>query len=94
VGGFYGKYEAQNFAKSFHDLGIEILSMGGPYYCSKCKTVVTEFSCSHGENYSHNISGTEMRELFRNGQIPSDDFMRNEVSHKLLEIAREGKLFY
>jgi len=35
VGGFYGKYEAQELVRNTKQLGIEILALSGPYYCSK-----------------------------------------------------------
>lgn len=94
VGQYYGKYEAQNFAKSFTDLGIEILGLGGPYFCGSCGHIVTENSCPHGEDFIENISGTQMRALFREGKLPSVNYMRNEIAQKLLEFSQKDGLFY
>lgn len=93
VGQYYGKYDAHKLCSRFNDLGIEILKLCGPHYCSKCKSVVTEKTCSHGENYVVPISGTYIRSQFLTGKIPSEEYMRKEISEVLTELGKDNKLF-
>jgi sulfate adenylyltransferase len=93
VGNFYEKYAAHELCKQFNNLGIEILYLCGPYYCEKCECIVTEKTCPHGEEFSLNVSGTHLRSLFSSGKIPSEKFMRKEISEVLLNLSKEKKLF-
>lgn len=82
VGGFYGKYEAQELARelmSRFDIGIQLLLLGGPYYCEKCAQIVTENSCGHGEEFKQEISGTLIRQIISEGRNPEHELMRHEV---------------
>jgi len=93
VGDYYGKYEAHQLCKNFNDLGIEILALCGPYYCKKCEGIVTEKTCPHGEGYSLNISGTDVREMLTSGICPPEEYMRKEISEVLIGLQKEGNLF-
>ena len=82
VGGFYGKYDAQELAielRSKFDMGIELLLLGGPYYCEKCEQIVTEKSCGHDETFKQEISGTLIRKIINEGKNPEHELMRPEV---------------
>ena len=85
VGDWYGKYEAQQLAKTLESsLGIRILDLKGPYYCSKCEMIVTEKSCSSKHNiFLHEISGTYIRKLISVGEIPDSRFIRPEIVQSL-----------
>ena len=94
VGNFYGKYEAQELCKSFgKNLGIEILSLCGPFYCRKCGTIVTEKTCGHGDKYVMDISGTAVRKMLSQGKRPPIEYMRKEISDVLINLNKKGKLF-
>lgn len=93
VGNFYGKYQAQELCAEFSDLGIEILPLKGPYYCSKCLTIVTEKTCGHGTEFEESVSGTKMRAMLSADQRPPENFMRREISDVLLKLAKEDRLF-
>lgn len=92
VGDYYGLYEAQNLALSIQNLGIEILPLSGPYYCSECQGPVTDRTCKHSDSV-HKISGTRVRKFFSDGEYPPETFMRKEISEVLLILARENRLF-
>ena len=81
VGNWYGKYEAQQLAKTLEDsIGIRILALKGPYYCSKCDAIVTENTCSSKHRaFFHEISGTYIREMLSVGEIPDSRFIRPEI---------------
>jgi len=93
VGNYYGKYEAHELCRQFTDLGIVILTLCGPYYCKKCGGIVTEKSCSHGDAYILDISGTEMRRMLSKGTRPPEEYMRPEISDVLIELSSKGLLF-
>ena len=93
VGGYYGKYEAQDLCLSIKDLGITILPLCGPYYCHKCGTITTEKTCKHGDDFTHSISGTEVRAHFREKKHLPQEFMRKEIMEALLELADQENLF-
>ncbi len=93
VGNYYGKYEAQELAKTVQDkLGIEIMHLHGPFYCSACQGIVTEHTCRH---YTENpeviqeISGTMIRQMLRGGIKPDLNFFRQEV----LDAIKDSQLF-
>ena len=93
VGRYYKKYEAQEFAQQFNDLGIEILPLCGPYYCRECQGIVTEKSCAHGEDSALAISGTYVRSLLRSGQRPPEEYMRKEIADVLIALSQKETLF-
>lgn len=88
VGGYYEKYAAQELAQQFKgELGIEILSLPGPYHCTRCGEMVTEKVCPHARTHPdaiHEISGTEVRRILTDGGIVAPEVMRPEVVSSLL----------
>lgn len=93
VGKYYGKYDAHELCSKFDDLGIHILKLYGPYYCQKCRSIVTEKTCPHSEEYALSISGTHIRSLLFKGKEPSEKFMRKEISQLLMNLGKSNKLF-
>lgn len=93
VGGYYKEYEAQEFAKRFNALGIEILALCGPYYCRKCTSVVTKKSCRHGLEYAVDISGTEVRDFISNNKPVPLEVMRADVAEVLSMANMNDALF-
>ena len=89
VGNWYGLYEAQELALKLEpDLGIRIMALKGPYYCAKCDGIVTENSCPPDHfKYTEQISGTYMRQVLKEGNIPNSHLMRSEVVTALQSIS-------
>jgi sulfate adenylyltransferase len=94
VGGYYGKYEAQDIFDSIGDLGITILKFKEPLYCSKCDLIVTEKTCGHGAKYHQEISGTLVREVIKKGKQPEHQLFRPEVYALLEREFKDHRLFY
>ncbi len=93
VGGYYGAYDAHALAGellSKHELGIELLLTREPYYCTKCKQVVTDRTCSHYGTGRVEISGTVIRKYINDGHIPDEIMMRKEIFDAILGC---GKVF-
>lgn len=87
VGGYYGAYEAHDYAKKIsneHDLGIKLLLTREPYYCTKCKQIVTDHTCSHYETDRVEISGTIIRKYISNKKIPDEIMLRKEIFDAIL----------
>ena len=85
VGNYYGPYDAHTIFKEFPDLGITPVFFKSFFRCTKCDAVVNEKICPHEEKYHINFSGKKIRELLSNGQIPSENMMRKEVSETILK---------
>jgi sulfate adenylyltransferase len=79
VGGYYGKYAAQELALSFSDLGITILPFPGPFYCERCAMIATERTCAHDPGQVHEISGTMIRATLAEGLACDPRFIRPEI---------------
>ncbi|EAL5741198.1 sulfate adenylyltransferase [Campylobacter lari] len=89
VGDYYGVYEAHKLAKelnSANELGIELLLLKEPYFCSKCQEIVSEKVCSHKDTHKISISGTKIRKALISGEIPDERFMRKEVAQTLINL--------
>ena len=85
VGNYYGPYDAHEIFSEFPDLGIIPLFFRSFSRCTKCDSVVNDKICPHDQKYHINFSGKKIRELLRNGQIPSEDMMRKEVAETILK---------
>jgi len=85
INGFYAPDAAHEIFTEFKadEIGIQALFYQ-PHLCVKCGGVVTAKTCPH-ENDSYNISGSEIRAALTQGQMPSPDFMRPEVSQVLID---------
>ncbi len=80
VGKFYGPYDAQKIFDEFPDLGISPLFFKSFFYCKRCSAVTNEKACPHGEEDHINFSGTKIRKMLSEGQIPPKELMRPEVA--------------
>jgi len=83
VGNYYRPYEAQEIFDDFPDLGIAPLFFKSFFHCNRCMSVTSEKACPHGENERIGFSGTRIRELFSNGQMPPKEVMRPEVAEMI-----------
>lgn len=93
VGGYYGAYDAHELASKLaaeHDLGIQLLLTREPYYCTKCKQIVTDNTCGHYATHRMEISGTIIRKYISEGHIPDEIMMRQEIFQAILDC---GKVF-
>lgn len=78
VGNYYGPYDAQEIFQSFPDLGITPMFFKEFFYCRKCSSIVNERICPHPDNREY-FSGTKIRNIIAEGEIPPTYFMRKEV---------------
>lgn len=94
VGGYYGRYQAQELCCAISGLGITIVNASGPFYCTKCGEVVTEATCRHyleAPDAIREISGSMIRSYLGRGEPPPSFAMRPEVAAEVLSVMKTGK---
>ena len=87
IGNYYGKYDAHKLlAKYENEIGIIIMKLSGPFYCSICEGIATEESCPHYENNKDKIteiSGTDIRKKLNSRNYISKKIIRPEIVNAL-----------
>lgn len=84
VGTFYSADASQRLFETLAgDLGIEPIFCDDVYYCEQCQRHLGD--CEHGRAHSQRLSGTQAREMLKQGAAPPDWFMRDAVSRLILE---------
>jgi sulfate adenylyltransferase len=93
VGNYYGQYEGHDLARQLAlkgNLGIQLLLLKEPYFCTICDQIVSESSCGHAGTARVEISGTLIRKAFSEGMMPDSRMMRPEISEVLLKMGRKA----
>jgi sulfate adenylyltransferase len=86
VGDYYGTYDAQYIFDEFEpgELGIVPMKFEHAFYCTVTKSMATTKTSPSTPEQRVHLSGTKVRDLLRQGELPPPEFSRPEVAAELI----------
>lgn len=90
VGDYYGTYDAQHIFDEFEpaELGITPMKFEHAFYCTRTGTMATSKTSPSKKEERIHLSGTKVREMLRQGELPPPEFSRPEVAAELARAMR------
>ena len=87
VGDYYGTYDAQHIFDEFQpgELGITPMKFEHAFYCTRTQSMATAKTSPSTKEERIHLSGTKVRQMLRNGELPPPQFSRPEVAAELVK---------
>jgi len=87
MAGIQGLYEPYRAHEMFDelDLGIEPIKFKEAFYCKRCDMLVTTRTCGHGNDAHVSMSMSRLREMIKQGVMPSEKTMRPGIAKILMK---------
>jgi sulfate adenylyltransferase len=90
VGNYYGSYDAQAIFDEYApgEVGINLLKFENSFWCKRTGGMASTKSSPATAEERVMLSGTQVREMLRNGVMPPQEFSRPEVAKILIDAMR------
>lgn len=90
VGSYYGPFDAQKIFDELApgELHIQTLKLDSTFWCHKCDSMASAKTCPHPDADHLNISGTKLRQMLAQSELPPEQFSRKAVLDILVKYYR------
>jgi sulfate adenylyltransferase len=87
VGSYYGPFDAQTIFDDIDkdELHLKPLKIDWTFWCHTCDGMASLKTCPHDKEDRVLISGTDLRKMLADGQMPPKEFSRPEVIKILID---------